>query len=94
MLRTKILEKISNIFHKDICNEIFDHYPAGDQMFSKKQLIDVIPQSLQLLLNEVIHKSSEKQNADNELDKKTTSIAHTIMSSVRHALLYHPVKSD
>lgn len=88
------IKEVANIIYKDICNEVLinDHYPAGDQMFSKNKLIDVIPQSLRLLLSEIIPKSSKKQNFDNELDKKTTSIAHAIMSAVRPRSFLSPLQ--
>lgn len=40
----------------DVFKKLFinDHYPVSDEMFSEKQVIDVIPQLLQLLLSDII----------------------------------------
>ena len=50
------IKEVADLIHADICTKIFinDNYPASDKMFSETELIDVIPESLKLLLSEII----------------------------------------
>lgn len=88
------IKEVADIIRTEICKTIYinDNYPASDEMFSQKQLIDVVPPSLQLLLNEIIAKNKRGKNNDNVLDKKTTSIAHAIMSAVRPRSFLSPLQ--
>lgn len=55
--------------------------------------MDVIPHSLRLLLSEIICKNKKNiVSYDNKLDKKSTSIAHEIMSAVRPRYFLSPLQ--
>lgn len=90
----KKIKEVADIINADICAKIFinDNYPASDKMFSETELLDVIPDSLKLLLSEIVGKNKRKKKRCEQLDRKTTSIAHAIMSAVRPRSFLSPLQ--
>ena len=58
------IKEVADLIRTDIRKVILrnGNYPAGDQMFSKRNLMDVIPHSVRLLLSEIICKNKKKHN--------------------------------
>ncbi|KAK9873440.1 hypothetical protein WA026_022672 [Henosepilachna vigintioctopunctata] len=59
----KKIKEVAYLIHTDIFKKIFNgnNYPGSDKMFSETELMDVIPQSLKLLLHEIIRKNKREK---------------------------------
>jgi len=79
--RLRIVETAAAIIREDICSTIVntDFYPPPSEMFSNVN--ETIPESLQLMIEEIILKN--KKGKKDNLKLKCSAISHAIMSAMR-----------
>lgn len=79
--RLRIVEATAVIIREDISSTIVntESYPPPNEMFSN--VTDVIPEILQLMIDEIILKN--KKGKKNNLKLKCSTVNHAIMSAVR-----------
>lgn len=88
--RLRVVREAAAIILEDIRSQSYDTetYPPSDDFM--KDVNSVVPESLQLLLSEVITKS--KCGSLEKWEKKCTALAHAIISAVRPRSFFSPLQ--
>lgn len=88
--RTRVVKAASKIILTDIRSKVYDieNYPAADNFLGGVD--SDIPETLKLLLNEIILKG-KKGNTDG-WDKKITALSHCIISAARPKSFLSPLQ--